>query len=205
MGSLRGGFLKSINLSEAVHILRSGQILATPTDTVWGMLCDPYNTDALERMYQRKQRPRHKALQCLCASTDIAASLCDLSNPDISHAFSRLSSFWPGGLTLLVPAKPSVPELLRPEGIVGVRVPDDRPLQWLLETCNGFAACSSLNLSGLEPVVCESQADLYRDLYDARLDSRPSGGRSSTVYSIPLGRMVRLGDISQEDIEGKLK
>ncbi len=192
-------------VKDAVSAVKRGEVLALPTDTVWGLMVHPENGQALERLYQRKKRPGHKPFQCLCARLKVALSLADLLLADLpraglKHDLERLSTLWPGALTLLVPARIDVPERLRPGGVVGLRVPNFPAVQDLLERLGGYAACTSLNLSGESPVTTLEEARRHPELYDSLWYPGPSGGQASTVYHLLERRIVRQGEISEAQI-----
>ncbi len=174
------------------------------TDTVWGLVADPHNPAALERLYHSKKRPLEKPLQCLCATLEAAKGLCDLSNPRAKTAFERLHKFWPGGLTLLLPAHSSVPAPLRPNGIVGVRIPNHSITLELLSGIGGYAACSSLNLSGEPAILLEVEARAHPELYDFILPSGDANGVASTVYDPLNNHIIRQGQITLEQLHREL-
>jgi L-threonylcarbamoyladenylate synthase len=188
------------NLERAIHASRLGKLIAVVTDTVWGLMADPHNPAALERLYHSKKRPLEKPLQCLCANLEAAKNLCDLSNPRAQWAFDRLQKFWPGGLTLLLPAHSSVPEPLRPAGVVGVRIPHHPSTLELLVGMGGYAACSSLNLSGEPAIILEAEARAHPELYDFLLSGGDAGGTASTVYDPLNHHVIRQGQITLEEL-----
>jgi len=187
-------------LEDTVSAVKSGAVLALPTDTVWGLLVHPQNEQALERLYQLKNRALEKPLQCLCASFEAALSLSDLTRAGLERDFERLSSLWPGALTVLVPARATVPERLRPGGVVGLRIPRFPAVQDLLERLGGYAACTSLNLSGESAITTLEEATTHPELYDSRWYPGPSGGQASTVYHLLERKVVRQGEITEAQI-----
>jgi L-threonylcarbamoyladenylate synthase len=194
----------SSELQKAIHASREGKLIAVVTDTVWGLVADPHNPVALERLYHSKKRPLEKPLQCLCATLEAAKGLCDLSNPRAKQAFEQLQKFWPGGLTLLLPAHSSVPEPLRPAGIVGVRIPNHPITLELLDGMGGYAACSSLNLSGEPAIFLEEEARAQPELYDFILPGGNAGGVASTVYDPLNQQIIRQGQITLAELNGEL-
>ena len=187
-------------VGDAVNAVEQGKLLALPTDTVWGLLIHPHSEQALERLYRRKNRSLEKPLQCLCAGFEVALTLSDLTRAKLKHDFEQLTSLWPGALTVLVPARAEVPERLRPGGVVGLRVPNFPAVQELLERLGGYAACTSLNLSGEQAITTLEEAKAQPELYDALWYPGPSGGQASTVYHLLERRMVRQGEISEAQI-----
>jgi L-threonylcarbamoyladenylate synthase len=187
-------------LKDAVNALKAGKIVALPTDTVWGLMADPREEMALERLYQLKNRQTDKPFQCLCAHVEVALFLSDLARADVKHDLERLSALWPGALTLLVPARADVPKRLQPGGVVGLRVPDFPSVQNFLEQVGGYAACTSLNLSGEPPVTTLEEARQHPELYDSLWYPGPSGGQASTVYHLLERRVVRRGEMTEAQI-----
>jgi|GEM_PF-151809 len=192
-------------LKDTVSAVKRGEVLALPTDTVWGLLVHPQNEQALERLYQRKNRSLEKPLQCLCADVEVAWSLADLTRANLKYDFERLTSLWPGALTTLVPARAEVPKRLRPAGVVGLRVPRFPAVQELLERLGGYAACTSLNLSGETAVTTLEEARTHPELYDSLWYPGPSGGQASTVYHLLERKVVRQGEITEAQILEVLK
>lgn len=133
-------------VEEAVRIIRAGRLVAFPTDTVYGVGCDLWRKDALERLYWAKQRPRELAIPVLVSAPDaVLAVACDLP-PEYGLLAER---FWPGPLTLVVARQPRVPSLLSANGdTVAVRMPAHSTAIDLLARVGGALAVTSANLSG---------------------------------------------------------
>ena len=110
-------------LDRASRALRAGGLVVVPTDTVYGLAADATNDDALQRLFAAKGRPASRALPVLVASLDRAAPL--LAPGALDARLRRLAErFWPGGLTVVVPAAASLSDVLTAgRGTVGLRVP----------------------------------------------------------------------------------
>ena len=109
-------------IERVVQTLEAGQVVALPTDTFYGLAVDPVNLRAVDRIYEMKNRARHKPLSLLVADVAQAYSLaraCD-------NAFDRLAErFWPGPLTLIVKAGSRLPlRVTANTGNVALRVPE---------------------------------------------------------------------------------
>src|SRR5881628_3615404 len=104
----------------AAELLRAGKIIAYPTETLYGLAADPRSPDALEKVFREKGRPERMALP-LIAADESAVALCV---SDLSDTARRLAaSFWPGALTLVLPASPALPPRLLGGGhTLGIRV-----------------------------------------------------------------------------------
>ena len=102
---IRAG-LKAVR--EAAEIVRAGGLIIYPTDTVYGLGCDPLNEEAVRRVFLAKGRGFDKPLPVLASDMRQAERIAVLSGPALELA----RAFWPGPLTLVVPKKPIVPDLL---------------------------------------------------------------------------------------------
>src|SRR2546425_792248 len=89
--------------------IRRGDLVAFPTDTVYGVACDPHNVAAIEHLYAAKGRQREKAIPLLLSDIGRIATVC-LEVPDCASILG--AAFWPGGLTLIVPRAAGLPEEL---------------------------------------------------------------------------------------------
>lgn len=128
----------------AASIIEGGGVAIFPTDTVYGIGCDPYNADAVRRVYRIKERDPSKPLPVLVASITRANELVHMRSVG-----ERLASkYWPGALTLICGIRQDVlPYIAGPEGNVAVRVPAGRCISSLLSIC-GVLVGTSANISG---------------------------------------------------------
>jgi L-threonylcarbamoyladenylate synthase len=133
-------------LDLACALLAGEQVVAAPTDTVYGVFARPDSPLALERIYIAKARPPEKAIPVLISNDDQLAVLVRSPLPTIAIALMR--RFWPGALTLILPALPHLPAILTAgQPTVAVRMPDHDGLRQLLRRTGPLAATSA-NLSG---------------------------------------------------------
>jgi L-threonylcarbamoyladenylate synthase len=190
----------------AVRTLADGGLVAFPTDTVYGVGTHAFQPDAVERIYVAKTRPRDKAIPILLARAD------DLSlvGERVSEAAWPLAErFWPGGLTLVLPRKANIPDVVSAGGpTVAVRVPDHPVPLALMAALGAPLAATSANLSGHpSPVTAqEVQAEL-RGRIELILDGgRCPGGIPSTVLDLTTDppTILRAGAIAVEEIKTAL-
>jgi L-threonylcarbamoyladenylate synthase len=189
-------------LEQAERLLHLGELVAFPTDTVYGLgalLADP---SAIEQLYVVKGREAAKAIAVLIGDeTDlaqVAGALSDLA--------ARLAQrFWPGPLTLVVPAHPALPANLSPLPTVGVRMPD-HPVALALLRRTGPLAVTSANLSG-QPSA-RTAGEVFAQL-NGRIPlildgGETPGGLPSTVVDCTGGKPVilRQGPITPEQLLG---
>lgn len=131
-------------LQQALGRLQSGELVAFPTDTVYGVGALAHDPLAIEQLYAVKGREAEKAIPILLGS------LQDLGRVSVHAGYMALrlaECFWPGPLTLVVPKHPSLPENLSRYPTVGVRMPD-HPVALGLLAAAGPMAVTSANLSG---------------------------------------------------------
>ena len=188
-------------IKKAVQCLKSGGIVAIPTDTVYGLGADPFNPSAVQKLYTVKGRPDGNPIPLVLSSvTDIHRFSQNL--PDFF--FYLTDRFWPGGLTIVIESKGLLPVLTAGGNTVGVRIPDNPLLLDILQAFGGPMAITSANLTGEPPAT--SIEEIGEGLA-SRIDMIVDGGKTpgpipSTVYDIsvspPLVR--RHGVISEETL-----
>ena len=188
-------------IKKAVQCLKSGGIIAIPTDTVYGLGADPFNADAVQKLYTIKGRPDGKPIPLVLSSVaDVQRVARNL--PDFF--FHLTDRFWPGGLTIIVEAKDLLPVLTAGGNTVGVRIPDNPLLLQILEAFGGPAAITSANLSGEPPATSPQEIG---EALTSRIDVIVDGGKTpgpipSTVYDISISPPIirRHGVISEETL-----
>ncbi len=188
-------------LERCAEAIKLGGLVVFPTDTVYGVGCDPYNVAAIERVYRAKRREQTKALPLLLSG---AARIADVARetPEAAHMLG--SAFWPGALTLIVWRRPGLPVQLGGGETIAVRVPDHEWAREFIGVCGGALATTSANLSGQPDALDALTAASYLG-NDVELiaDGGPGGsGVPSTVVdctSTPV-RVLRAGSISEESI-----
>jgi L-threonylcarbamoyladenylate synthase len=194
-------------LLQAVVAIRSGGVVAIPTDTLYGLAADPFNSDAVRRIFHIKGRAAEQALPLIAADVaQIASSLGELT----TLGFRLARRFWPGPLTLLVPAPHTLAgEITGGTGRVGVRVPDHATARALCALCDRPLTATSANISGQAATSDPDEvAEALGQRVDLLLDAgRTRGGAPSTIVDVTeqRPRLVRAGRISWEEIEACLE
>ena len=181
--------------------MRRGGLVAYPTDTVYGLGCDPFNPKAVERLIRAKGREK-KPLPVLVDGLSSAERIAAIS----PKAKGLAQRFWPGPLTIVVPRKPSLPNIVTfGEPTVGVRVPNLSDTIELIKLSGGVLIGTSANKSGAPP--SRSADGVVKELgneVDVILDGGPSPiGVPSTVVDLSQEppRILREGAISRRDLE----
>lgn len=186
----------------AAEIIRKGGLVVFPTDTVYGIGCNPMSEDSVERLFRAKRREA-KPIPILCDSFDTAASVVDLN-----AAAQRLAkAHWPGALTIVAPVRTEFPRAIHQgTGMVGVRVPAHELCLRLIRTCEGTLTGTSANLSGRPPCrsLEEAISQLGEDI-DLFLDGGYLSGLESTVVRLEGERIevLREGGIRVSDEVGR--
>ena len=191
------------DVAEAAALLRRGGIVAYPTETFYGLGALATDRGALARLAAAKLRPEGKPLPVIAADLAQVFAIASLDEPLAARLAQR---FWPGPLTLVLPADPSLdPALTGGSGTVGVRIPGAPIARALARQTGGPLVSTSANLSG-EPPPCsvDDLADELLARIDGILDAgRTPGGLPSTVIAVEGGRvrLVRAGAVPSRDVE----
>jgi L-threonylcarbamoyladenylate synthase len=181
--------------------IASGGVVAIPTDTVYGVAASMAHAAALDRIYEIKGRPDRMPLPVLVSSIDALSHLVELDDAVIP----LLDAFWPGPLTVVLPASTRVPmRALGPGNTVGVRLPNHPIAIEVIEKSGGAIACTSANRTGEEPASTATEvAESIGEKLDLILDGGKSpGGVASTVVAVDglTLRFIREGAISMTEV-----
>jgi L-threonylcarbamoyladenylate synthase len=188
------------NIMVAARIVERGGLVVYPTETVYGLGCNPFNVEAVKRILKVKG-DRRKPLPVLAASIDAADKVAFI--PQIGKRLA--AKFWPGPLTLVFPKKPALPDVVTfGRDSVGLRIPDNDVALHLISLSGGLLIGSSANRTGEEPprTVQEISGEL-KEMVDVVLDGVATvQGRPSTVADLTSEkpRILREGPISLKEI-----
>ena len=191
-----------VNLAQAIVLLKSGGVVAIPTETVYGLAADATNDEALRQIYAIKQRPMDNPL---------IAHLADASQvSDWAAEFSPLAqklakAFWPGPFTLVLPAKPHVSLTVRAgQPTVALRVPaHPLALQLLKESGLALAAPSANKFTQLSPTTAAHVTASLGNNISVLDGGACKVGIESTIVAVQGNhwQLLRLGMISRAEIE----
>ncbi|MBE0430200.1 MAG: threonylcarbamoyl-AMP synthase [Dehalococcoidia bacterium] len=171
------------DIDHAVDILKQGGVVAFPTDTVYGLGADAFNSEAVARTYEIKGRPKDRPLPLLIADVERSTALVK-PIPGIARFLAR--RFWPGGLTLVLSKADRMPAHLSAGEGIAIRVPDHPVCRALLQGLSGPMIGTSANLSGRPSALTADEVSLQ---LGERVDSIVNGGecpggRESTVVDV---------------------
>jgi L-threonylcarbamoyladenylate synthase len=188
------------NIMKSAQIVKQGGLVVYPTETVYGLGCDPLNFQAVTRILEVKGG-RNKPLPVLAASIVDAEKVAFIS----ANGKKLAAKFWPGPLTMVFPKKQDFPDVVT-FGLdsVGLRIPDNDVVLQLLSLCGGLLVGSSANRTGEEPPQrVQEMSDELKEMVDVVLDGGATvQGMPSTVVDLTQDkpRILREGPISLEEI-----
>ncbi|WP_339705742.1 L-threonylcarbamoyladenylate synthase [uncultured Sphingosinicella sp.] len=188
----------------AAALLRTGSVVAIPTETVYGLAADATNADAVARIYAAKGRPSFNPLIAHVSDAEMAAEHVEVS----PLARRLIDAFWPGPLTLVLPHKPGSPiAAIVTAGLptLAVRCPDHPVPQALIAALGRPLAAPSANASGR---ISATRAEHVLKTLGGRIpliidDGRCRGGIESTIVAVDGDhlRLLRPGGVSREALE----
>ena len=191
------------SINEAVRLLRNGEVVGMPTETVYGLAADALNEDAVSKIFAAKGRPADNPLIVHIAHFDMIAPLVT-EIPRLAYKCSE--AFWPGPLTMIMPKSNVIPDITS-GGLdtVGIRMPSHKTARAIIEKCGFPIAAPSANLSGSPSPT--TAGHVFNDM-NGRIPAIVDGGFSavgveSTVISFEkdMIRILRPGFVSAEDLK----
>jgi len=189
-------------IDEAVAYLENGEIISFPTETYYGLGVDPFNNNAVERLFSLKKREKNKAILLLVGDYQSIKDLA-LSIPEIY--LPLIQKFWPGPLTLLFPAGKNInPLLTGGTGNIGIRVSSHPVAKDLLKVWKRPITATSANISGRPPASTVNNVSQY---FKKSISCILDGGQSnctnpSTIVGVEndVLTIIREGQISFDEV-----
>jgi len=187
------------NIKKAAKIVKQGGLVIYPTDTVYGLGCDPFNKEAIQKVHSTKRR-QNNPLPILGDTIENISKISTISDEDLNIA----KKIWPGPITFVLPKKNLSDLVTAGSDTVGVRIPRNRISLRLIELCDGLLVGTSANLSGERSSLTANQA---YDQIGERVDIVLDGGatelrKESTVIKLVNGKIevLREGAINSKDL-----
>ena len=190
----------NVDIQIASKAINDGAIVVFPTDTVYGLGCDPYNHDAVTSLYEIKKRKKTKPFPILGYSKKELEKIAEF-NP-LEEKIAK--KFWPGPITLILKVKDKeIQKTLDLEGKIAVRVPNNQCVLALLKECKllvGTSANISDTTSFNDPKECSRNLNGYDLFIDGGIILSQG---ESTIVEIEDGdvKVLRKGSISEEEIK----
>jgi L-threonylcarbamoyladenylate synthase len=193
-------------IERAAAHLRRGDVVAIPTEALYMLVADPLNLNAVGRVFAAKGREIHRSLPLLISGVYMAESMAK----ELSTRFHLLARhFWPGPLTIIVPASAKVPlKVTGNTGRLAMRQSRSRVAQALLDWLDQPLIATSANISG-QP-TCRAGIDVFGTMdgrVDLVLDGGTCTGSGATTVDItePYWKVIREGAVSEKEIADCLK
>lgn len=190
-----------INLQQAIAKLKNGEVVAIPTETVYGLAADASNDEALRKIYAIKERPADNPLIVHIADTSQVTDWAAEFSP-LAQKFAK--AFWPGPFTLVLPAKPHVSSVVRGnQPTVALRVPNHPiALQLLKESGLALAAPSANKFTNLSPTTAEHVTAGLGDKIAVLDGGACRVGIESTIVAVQgeNWQLLRLGMLPEANI-----
>jgi L-threonylcarbamoyladenylate synthase len=186
-------------IKKSVEIIENGGIIVFPTDTVYGIGCNPYNENAVKKIYEIKSREKIKSLPVLAYSIDIVKQIV------IIDEFTEkiIKKYWPGPLTLILKLKDQkLKKSLNLEDKIAVRIPNSECTLKLLNKCSLLVGTSA-NVSGESSFTNPQEGVKNVKNYDVFVDGGTITSKGeSTIIEIENEeiRIIREGALKKEDI-----
>jgi len=188
-------------VEEAAEVIRRGGLVVIPTDTAYGLAGNPMDTVVVRRILEVKERKGKPGMPVLAADVSQVEDVAVLSGV----ARSLAESFWPGGLTLIIPARRPFPEGVQgPGGTLAVRVPSHMVARMIISRVGFPVTGTSANRSGgPSPRTAEEAIAQIGEYVDLVLDSGPTSHTAdSTILDCTVDppRAVRWGAVGREEL-----
>jgi L-threonylcarbamoyladenylate synthase len=193
-------------IKKGVKILQKDGVIAFPTDTVYGLGADAFNSTAVARIYEIKNRPQYQPFPLLIADVK---QLTTLAEPIQEIAWFLARRFWPGGLTLVLSKKNSVPTYLASRPTIAVRIPNHPVCQALIQHLGNPLIGTSANISGQPAALTAEEVEQQ---LGGKIDliingGQCPGGKESTIvdttHEPPV--ILRQGIIPSQEIDKAYK
>ena len=187
-------------IKKVVGIFKNGGVIVFPTDTVYGIGCDPYNENAVKKIYEIKSRDKIKSLPVLAYSIDIVKQIVMMDK----LTEKMVEKYWPGPLTLILKLKDQkLKKSLNLEEKIAIRIPNSECTLKLLKECN-LVVGTSANVSGDSSFTDPQKCTENLKNYDVFVDGGTITSKGeSTIIEIENEKInvIREGALKKEDIK----
>jgi len=175
----------------AVAAVKSGKLIAYPTEAIYGLGCDPSNQVALEQLLKLKSRASNKGLILVASNVSQLKPFIDLQNPSL---LEQASSSWPGPVTWIMPASDHChPLLTGNRDTIAVRVSDHPVVRDLCDGCEHALVSTSANISGEKPLASIDEIEEAFDTAIAGVVAGSLGGleNATSIFDASTGVQLR--------------
>jgi L-threonylcarbamoyladenylate synthase len=191
----------------AVELLRKGEVVALPTETVYGLAADALNPVAVAKIFETKERPRFDPLIVHLPGEDWLERVAKIDNRSLAHIKKLIAQFWPGPLTLVLDRQPIVPEIVTAGlNTVAVRMSSHPVFAEIISAFGKPLAAPSANQFGrISPTTAQDVFDELGGRIPLIIDGGPTThGIESTIIAVPDGKIdiLRRGPVTAEQLAG---
>jgi len=189
------------NIQEASKIVKNGGLVVYPTDTVYGLGCDPFNVRAVEKIFKVKGERKEKPLPILASDIKFIEKIAHINETTRKIA----EKHWPGPLTLVVPKKTVLPNIVTCGlASVGVRIPNHKVAIQLIGLCDGLLVGTSANKTGEKSpkTAREANKQLGKQVAIVLDDGPTPLGQESSIVDLTSKKpkMLREGPIKLAEV-----
>lgn len=193
----------SAEILTAVVALGRGEVIVFPTETLYGLGADALDSGAVDRVFQLKGRDAANPIPVLVADRAMLSRLVSEIPPMADKLIAR---FWPGPLTLVLPARQDIPKpLVNSDGGVGVRISNHPIAAAIVQMLGHPLTATSANPTGQSPARSIRQArDYFAGVIDIFIDGNKLTSRTGSTVAEIIGnriRIIREGEISREELQ----
>jgi len=186
-------------INQVLESYKKGKIIGFPTDTVYGIGCDPFNKNSISKIFDLKNRSDEKKFPILGYSKEDFEKIVQFN----SKADKISKRFWPGQVTMLLPIRKEINDRIENNGKLAVRVPNNECLLSILKQCKLIVGTSA-NISGEESIVDSHDCIMKLPEIDVLVDGGKidSSGESTIIDFVDDGlKIIREGAVSKKEIE----
>ena len=188
-----------LGINQILESYKKGKIIGFPTDTVYGIGCDPFNKNSISKIFDLKNRSDEKKFPILGYSKEDFEKIVQFN----SKADKISERFWPGQVTMLLPIREEINDRIENNGKLAVRVPNNECLLSILKQCKLIVGTSA-NISGEESIIDSHDYIMKLPEIDVLVDGGKinSSGESTIIDFVDDGlKIIREGTISKKEIE----
>ena len=189
-----------LNIKSITTIVKNGGVIIFPTDTIYGIGCDPYNSKAVERIYKIKKRQKNKLLPILVYSYNEISKLAIINKAEDKI----IRKFFPGQITLILNIKDNkIKKMLKLDNKIAIRIPNNKCILKLLKECKLLVGTSA-NISGensfIDPIECKKKIQRYDVFIDG---GKGTINKGSTIIEVVNNKIIviRDGEITRHELE----
>lgn len=196
-----------LQIDQAIDALAEGEVVVFPTETVYGIGVDSTNYEAVDRLFEVKQRPKDNPVTLHVSDVDMVKAVAYVTD----DAQTLMADFWPGALAIILEVKENTvsPNVNAGKKTVGFRLPDNDIAKQLIAGLGKPVAGTSANVSGqLSSTSFKQVTEYFQDNVAAFIDGGPSQiGIESTVIDLTtdVPTIIRPGSITKEQIEQSIE